>query len=135
MQVRDHAEELTGRGARVLVVSFANVSQLADFQEYLKLPFEISSDPEHKAYQDYGLLDASFSTIWHPKVALKYAALMLKGRRPKFAPKSEDLSQLGGDFVIDSDGQIVYAFISQRADHRPDVSELVSAVDDLFDME
>ena len=132
MQVRDHAEELTRRGARVLVVSFADVRQLDGFSKHLKLPFDIASDPDHRAYKDYGLLVADFFDVWHPKVALKYAALMLKGRRPKFAPKSEDLSQLGGDFVIDGDGQIAYSFISRRADHRPDVKELVSAIDGLI---
>jgi peroxiredoxin len=129
--VRDHSEEFFKRGAKVLVVSFAQISQLVDFKDYLKLPFDISSDPDHIAYRDYGLLEASFMNIWHPKVVIKYIALMMKGRRPKAAMKSEDLAQLGGDFVIDGNGKVAYAFTSTRADLRPDVSELIQAIDGL----
>lgn len=128
MQVRDRFQEIAARGASVLVVSFAPVEALETYREHMRLPFPIAADPERCAYRDYGMLAGTGWQVWHPRVIWKYIVLAFHGLRPRLPAKGEDLSQLGGDFVIDGEGQIRLAHVSHRPDDRPDVSLLIDAL-------
>jgi len=44
-------------------------------------------------------------------------------RRP-----TEDPRQLGGDFVIDGEGRLVWGFWGDGPDHRPAIGDLIAAV-------
>ena len=127
MQKQFH--KFTKHNATILVISFAQTSELEGFKSYLNLSFEMASDPSHAAYESYGLKRATFFSIWHPKVIVKYATLLLKGRELQSSSGTVDLAQLGGDFVIDGNGKVLYAFTSDRADLRPSAKELLNALE------
>lgn len=91
------------------------------------MAFTVSADPHYTAYNAYGLIRASLNKIWHPKVVAKYVKTALNGFKMKKPKPKEDLSQLGGDFIIDERGVIQYAYTSTRPDDRPDVTELLTA--------
>jgi hypothetical protein len=65
--------------------------------------------------------------VWgDPRVWTRYLRTALSGRRPtRFGA---DTLQLGGDFVIDADGVVVYAR-PQLTDDRPPVARLLAAVE------
>jgi len=126
--VRDHWQEFEKLGAAALVISFAQSEELARFRNHLKLPFPITADPEQLAYRDYDLGKGSTWQVWHPKTVLKYLGYAASGKKIERPEKGEDLNQLGGDFVIDAQGILRYAFRSQRPDHRPPINELTTAL-------
>jgi peroxiredoxin len=128
VQVRDRFQEIVARGATVLVVSFSPVEALEGYREHLRLPFAIAADPVRGAYRAYGMLTGTRWQVWHPRVIWQYIVLSFRGLKPKLPAKGADLSQLGGDFVIDAGGLIRLAHVSHRPDDRPDVSLLIDAL-------
>jgi peroxiredoxin len=126
--VRDRADEFRRADAEILAVSFAAAPAIPAFRAELLIPFDVASDPVQSAYRAYGLGRASAWGTWHPRVLLRYVSLLLRGIRLARPARGADLSQLGGDFVIDAAGRIVFAFRSGLADERPTVDALLSAV-------
>jgi len=127
-------DELTGQGrdnVQVLVISFAAADLLDELRRHLELPFPIASDPDRRAYTSYELGRASRWRVWHPAVVWRYAALLLRGRKPLRVRLDEDRGQLGGDFIIDGAGMLRFAYLSTRADDRPTARQLVAELDRL----
>jgi len=92
----------------------------------LEVPYPVLVDRERVAYRDWGLRRSSVTGIWlDPRVWARYASLVVRGERLRRL--GSDTLQLGGDFVIDSDGMVVYAR-PQRRDDRPPVGELLGAL-------
>jgi len=128
MEIEDRISAIGSGGARILVISFDTLDQVRDYRSRLNLGFPIAADVERTAYRAYGLIGASFLKTWHPKTLWRYVQLLRAGRNLQIPKKGSDLSQLGADFVVDTDGIIVYAHYSERPDDRPDVTEIVHAV-------
>ena len=122
--VRDHLAEMGD--AEVAVVTFTPRGQLAGYRQRLGLPFAMLSDPDRAAYDAYGLGRGSRWRVYGPRTLLRYAQLLVRGR--KLQRITEDTLQLGGDFVVGRDGRLVYAYRPAGPDDRPDVSDLVRAV-------
>jgi peroxiredoxin len=128
--VQAQQDELDRLGARVLVVSFSKPEQLAPFRDRLALGFEVAADPSRSAYRAYGMLRGAFWDIWHPRVFLKYLRLTAQGMRLERPAEGDDLSQLGGDFVIDRDSNLRFVHVSSGPEDRPPVSLLLAALRD-----
>ena len=64
----------------------------------------------------------------HPRVLLGYLKLIWRGTRPEKPEPGEDLFQLGGDFVLDEAGRLVFAYPSKTSTDRPSVTVLLDAV-------
>jgi hypothetical protein len=92
----------------------------------LEVPYPVLVDRERVAYRAWGLRRSSVAGIWlDPRVWARYVSLVGRGERLR-RPGSDTL-QLGGDFVLDGDGVVVYAR-PQRRDDRPAVGELLGAL-------
>jgi hypothetical protein len=93
----------------------------------LEVTYPILVDRERRAYRAWGLERGSMLGIWgDPHVWVRYGRELASGvrlRRP-----GADTLQLGGDFVVDPAGTVVYAR-PQRRDDRPPVAELVRALE------
>jgi len=112
----------------VLVVSFARIDVIEALRAHLGLPFPIAADPDRCAYRAYGLLRGSVWRVWHPRVLWRYVVLLIRGRKLRRPARGEDLSQLGGDFVIGPDGSLQLAYRSERPDDRPSIDEIIAAI-------
>jgi len=53
--VTEYKSEFDRRGVSIAVVSFAEPSKLAHYQELHRWPFTMLADPERKAYQGFDL--------------------------------------------------------------------------------
>lgn len=112
--------------AEVVVVAFAAPRFVADYQRDRLVPLPILIDDSRATYRAYGLGRGSVWKVWGPKIWWAYAKLIRRGRPVGRA--TEDTLQLGGDFVVDRDGTLVYAFRSADPDDRPTVDDLLIAV-------
>lgn len=122
--MRDRLAELGD--AEVALITFTRQRNLRGYRSRFRLPFPVLADESRATYRAYGLGRGPWWRVWGPATLRTYARLLRRGatlQRP-----NEDTSQLGGDFVVDGDGRIVYAYRSRGPADRPPVDELVAAV-------
>ena len=125
-QLREHEQELDRLRAVVLGVSFEEPSDIARFAERESFPYPILSDPERRAYRALGLERGGKAQVWSVNALRTYARGLLRGRLPRL-PRA-DVAQLGGDFVLDRQGRVVYEYRSEESADRPAIDTLLDAV-------
>ncbi len=87
----------------------------------------ILADPDRTLYRAYGLERASFARTWlSPRTVAYYLRAAAGGRRIRL-PKS-DSHQLGGDFIVNPRGVVIFAHRSTEPADRPTVERLVAAI-------
>jgi hypothetical protein len=123
--VRDRLHEL--RASEVAVVTFADQDEVAAHHARLDIPFPLLSDPERILYRRFNLTRGSVREVWNLSTLGLYVKLLAQGRRLR-RPR-HDTQQLGGDFVIGSDGRLVAAFWPRSPDDRPSVDALFDALE------
>jgi peroxiredoxin len=129
--VQQRYDEFRHLGAEVLVVTQARPELLAAFLRGQPLPFPAAADPGRVAYRVFGLERTSWWTMLRPGGILRYLRLIFRGWRPQQAREGEDILQLGGDFVLDREGRLIYAYRSAEPTDRPSVEALLQAVRDI----
>jgi peroxiredoxin len=124
IQARD---EIRAAGAEVVLVAY-NDPELVMSQLFrsLDLPFLLLVDKGREAYQSWGLGQADWRTLLNP--ALYWNVARMAMRRPKPLGRAPTTSQLGGDFVIDRDGKIVFVNRMKSIYDRAPVSDLLAAI-------
>jgi hypothetical protein len=125
--VRDRLEELGD--AEVALITFTRQRNLRGYRSRLGLPFAVLADEDRSAYRAYGLGRGPWWRVYGWQTLRRYGQLLRRGRR--LERPSEDTLQLGGDFVVDRDGRLVYAFRSTGPDDRPGVDDLIRVVGNL----
>ncbi len=119
-------DEFRTRDAEVVAVSFTPPTRVAAYLRRYPLPFRAVSDPDRSAYQAFSMGKVSWPTMMRLDVIGRYLLLMLRGWMPQ-GPQ-EDMQQLGGDFVLDHERRLIYAYRSREPTDRPSVEELLTAV-------
>jgi len=117
-----YQSDLKELNVRVLVVSFATPPQNKNWQSENCPTFEILADESRHIYRAYGMM-RSFFRSWAPRTFLYYVRALVSGR--KWRGIQGDASQLGGDFVVNTDGSFLLYHPSQNATDRPEVKEMV----------
>lgn len=125
-QLRQQEEELAKREVEVLVVSFEAGLMAQAYVEDTELRWPILVDESRELYRAYGMLHGSRWDLWGPKTWLVYAKLLLRGRR--LQSSSADVSQLGGDVLIDRDGTVRLHHVGAGPADRPSVSEILGQI-------
>jgi peroxiredoxin len=125
-QLREHQEELNQSKAVVLGVSFEEPSVVMQFAEGESLPYPILSDPDRRAYRAFGLVRGATAQVWSLNALRTYARGLLRRRLPRLP--HADIAQLGGDFVLDAQGRVVYEYRSKESADRPAIDSLLDAV-------
>lgn len=83
---------------------------------------------DKSAYRAFGLERTSWGSILRPGVILRYVRHIGRGWLPRMPREGDDVMQLGGDFVLDSNRRLVYAHRSAEPTDNPEVDELLRAV-------
>jgi hypothetical protein len=93
----------------------------------LEVPFPVLLDLERRGYAAWGMRRSSVAGVWlDPRVWARYAGEVARGQR--LLRLGVDTLQLGGDFVVDPAGIVVYAR-PQRRDDRPPVLALLGELE------
>jgi hypothetical protein len=124
--LRDREEEFRGRKVRIVVVTFENDFLARGYVEDTSLNWPLLVDDTRETYRAYGMLSASFWDIWGPKTWWAYLKEILKGQKMK---KSEgDISQRGGDVLIEPDGVVSLHHIGIGPSDRPAVESILKRI-------
>ena len=65
---------------------------------------------------------------WDLKVFIGYAEAAVKGRVDWMGYSGDDVTVIGGDFIADSSGKLVYSYRSKEQYDRPEVDDLLSVI-------
>jgi peroxiredoxin len=126
-EVAANVERLRAAGVSVLVVSQAKPAVLAMFLRSHPQPVPMVCDPDRVGYRAFGLEQTSWLSFLRPSELWSYLRLIVRGGKVRMPYPDEDVLQLGGDFLLDRSGQVVYAHHSQAATDRPAIESLVAA--------
>lgn len=96
------------------------------------LDWPLLIDEERELYKSYGMLKATFWDIWGPKTWLAYFKELLSGHLPKSS--TGDVSQRGGDILIDPYGIVRFHHIGNGPTDRPSVKTLLEYIHTLLVM-
>lgn len=139
MACREHLARLRGQQgdldryrATVVVVTFERhrtfrlPAAVGQFSRSEGLSYPILSDPGRRLYAAFGLRRKSVIRLLTPSIVATYLRGLGSGRWPRL-PRG-DLGQLGGDFVLDAHGLVVFAHRGRDAADRPPIEAIVAAV-------
>lgn len=125
--MREHAGQLDQLGIGVYAVTFESQSRVEEHQSEDDLPFPLLRDPGRKAYQRFGLGRQPAMTIWGPSTLLYYARQLLRGQLPNRA-EGADQYQLGGDVLLNPDGNGGTIYRSANPADRPSVESILRQI-------
>lgn len=110
------------------MISFAEPQRLAQYQEHHRWPFVVLADPKRTAYDAFVLKRLSWFQVFSPATLKLYWRLRREGKKREDYGK-DDIYQSGGDFLIDRDGNILFAHRSRDPADRPTARNLLEIID------
>ena len=129
MQVASHYQEIQALNADVVTISFGIEYWAQMWLQETQSPFPFLVDPERAAYKTFGL-QTSVIRSWMPQNLWYYAKATLQGRE-KFGKRGNP-HQLGGDFIVDSEGIVRLAHPSTNPTDRPDEETLLQVLREIM---
>ncbi len=124
--MRQHEAVLEGLAVAVLVVTFEAGFLARAYVEDTRLAWPLVVDESRVLYAAYGMLRGRAWDIWGPATWLAYARSLARGGALRRA--TGDVSQLGGDVLIDPDGIVRVHHVGSGPADRPSVESLLAVV-------
>lgn len=125
-EVARNIERLRAAGIGVVGVGHAPPAIVEKFIEREKITFPIVTDPHRESYKFFGLGRVRALHFLRPRILFNFIKLLFKGEKIRRLTWTEDVFQLGGDFLIDRKRTILVAYPSQDATDRPGVETILS---------
>ena len=125
-RVRSRQQDLDEAKAALVVIAAEPLEALAKVAAEEKWSGPVLADPGRGVYLAYGLTRLPWYRVFTPKAALLYFGFILRGRFP--GKPGQDALQQGGDFVVDSQGILRLASVTQRSHDRPPVDQIIGAM-------
>lgn len=126
--MRSVKSEFDRRGVAIVIISFATPGPLLPYQKSHQWPFVILADPKRIAYQAFALRRLSWFRVFSLSTLKLYFRLLREGKKLQSYGK-DDYYQTGGDFLIDREGNVLFAHRSQDPADRPRPKKLLEAID------
>ncbi|UCF87346.1 MAG: redoxin domain-containing protein [Nitrospiraceae bacterium] len=116
-------EQFSLAGFNVVFVGLGTPEQAEQFIEEFSLAFPIICDPHKRLYRMFDLGRSSVANLASPVVLFRGLRALSQGYSPG-VPRG-DVLQLPGVFLIDTEGNIRYAYFSKDASDHPSVDTLL----------
>lgn len=127
MQLHQYGSEFDKRNTKIVVVTFEAGYLATSYVEETGLQWPLLIDSTREVYKAYDMLEAGFWDIWGPRTWWAYLKEIAHGRRPV---KSEgDISQRGGDVLIDPNGIVRLHHVGRGPADRPGAESILEAID------
>ena len=109
---------------QIVVVACGIQKSGLKWMETTKLSFPLFLDIDLKLYRLLGLR-RSVKRVWGVYSLLGYAEEKVAGKKSTPRYEGDDVHVMGGDFIVNSAGQLVYAYQSKTQRDRPAVGDLL----------
>ena len=110
----------------LVFVAGERAESCAEFRERAEIPQRFVSDPGRTLYEAFGLERGGLGAFVSPKIIGRGIAAMRAGHRQ--AIPTSDPRQLGGAFVVDSGGRVVWEHRSEDIADNPLAEDLAKAL-------
>jgi AhpC/TSA antioxidant enzyme len=120
-------------GVGVVAVSMSGPDGVARYLASHRLTVPLLADPQRSLYTALGLGRTSWGRLLRPGLVWKYLKLIAGGGKVRRVPEGEDALQLGGDFLVSPDRQVLWAYRSADPTDRPSVGDLLRVVQTAVD--
>ncbi|KAG7229129.1 hypothetical protein INR49_013071 [Caranx melampygus] len=120
---------LDAHSVEVVVVSFGCQEGAAHWMQETGCQYDMLLDSDRKMYTAFGL-EASLKKVLNFSNMLLYAEYVADNMEfPRDLPSiQDDMFQLGGDFVLDEHGRVLFSHCCQSPIDRPSVDTILSAL-------
>jgi hypothetical protein len=123
----DRQSKFAELNTRVIVVSFGTLPAVQQWLKETCGNFTVLLDRERTVYNAYGL-ERSKLRSKSPRTIWLYFTRWLQGQ--KFHDShGDDTSQLGGDFIVDTNGNLRFIYPSHDPADRPSVEKLLAVLE------
>ncbi|MFK7801576.1 MAG: AhpC/TSA family protein [Anaerolineae bacterium] len=119
------AAEINQLNTDIVAVSFGTPYWANAWLEETQAPFPIWLDPKKETYELYGMTSSALRS-WGIKNLAYYAQAYWRGEKSK--GNRGDTSQMGGNFIIDKNGIVRFAYPSKDPTDRPEISKLLATL-------
>ncbi len=121
----ERKDEIAALGTEVLLVAYDEVSLLqAKLLRGVQVPFRLLFDRDKVAYRSWGMgRTTPLRSFLSPALTWRYLKLLWRGER--FLGFAPDMLQLGGDFIVDREGLMVFAHPMRDNGDRAEVDRLL----------
>ena len=118
---------------KIVVVTFEANYLSRTYVEETALKWPLIIDEKRELYKSYGMLSASFWDIWGPKTWIAYLKEIIKGHKLKTS--KIDISQRGGDVLIDPSGIVQMHHVGAGPSDRPSIKKIIKIIQEWGDMQ
>jgi AhpC/TSA antioxidant enzyme len=130
VQLQQFETEFKRRDVKIVVLTFEAGFLAKAYIDDTGLGWPLLIDTTREVYRAYDMLEASFWDIWGVRTWWAYMKELAHGHLPK---KSEgDISQRGGDVLIDPNGIVRLHHVGQGPADRPSVRSIVLVLDEHY---
>lgn len=130
---REHAAELqedVGRireaGGDIVAIGMGTPAHAADFRRSSGIEFQLLVAPDTSVHRAAGLAGGDWMKVLGPRAWPSIVRATRKGYRAKRT--GADMSQLGGTFVIDTEGAVVWEHRARHSGDNSSSAEIVAAL-------
>jgi peroxiredoxin len=124
-EVARNYDRIRAAGIGVIGVGHAPPAIVERFVEREGIPFPIVTDPHREGYKFFNLGRVSVWHFFRPRILFNFIKLLFRGEKIRRLTRTEDVFQLGGDFLIDRERTILHAYPSRDATDRPSVEAIL----------
>ncbi len=125
-QLRQAEQELRERNVAVCVVTFDAGPLAMSYVRQTKLEWPLLVDADRTLYRAYGMHRGRWWNLYGPPAIWAYLKLLARGRRLHWP--GSDVTQLGGDVLIDPRGIVRFHYVGSGPADRPAVETLLTHV-------
>lgn len=121
-------DRLAVAGCSALVVTQSKPEALAPYLDRMGWHVPVVCDPDRAAYTAFGLERTRLRSFFKPRVLAGYLRAALRGYGMRKPVAGEDVLQLGGDFVLNRQREVVFAHPSADPTDRPAIAAILEAI-------
>ncbi len=110
----------------MVVASGTQEGGLKWFERY-NSTFLLLLDRDLVLYKMFGIR-RSVRAAWDLKIFVAYAEAVAGGRTDNIAYSGDDVTVIGGDFIVASSGKLIYSYCSKEQYDRPEVDQLLQTL-------
>ena len=116
-----------------MVIGQGEPERAAWYKEKFSILSPILLDPDEHVYRAYGLLEVSpWLLLGKPMPRHEYFENLIKVHREKGRPVADNPFLLPGEFVVNTQGRLVFSYRYQYCDNYPDSEILDSSIQEAF---